>query len=115
MSPRRSGCARRGPDQRALDRPLSNMLPALGRRFHKYSAADALLGARMFTRRHFLTIAGAATIAAPSAARAFEVDRSTPFGGKLIDRRGDGCPLCGRHMLIVEQGDDMRLKELEVV
>lgn len=38
----------------------------------------------MFTRRHFLTIAGAATIAAPSAARAFEVDRSTPFGGKLI-------------------------------
>lgn len=32
-----------------------------------------------------------------------------------IERRGDGCPLCGQHKLIVEQGDDLRLKALEVV
>lgn len=30
-------------------------------------------------------------------------------------RRGDGCPECGQHKLIVEQGEDLRLKELEVV
>lgn len=32
-----------------------------------------------------------------------------------VMRRGDGCPTCGGHKLIVEQGEDMRLKELEVV
>jgi hydrogenase nickel incorporation protein HypA/HybF len=32
-----------------------------------------------------------------------------------IDRRGDPCPTCGGYQLIVQQGDDMRLKELEVV
>ncbi len=32
-----------------------------------------------------------------------------------IQRRGDPCPSCGSHQLIVEQGDEMRLKELEVV
>ena len=32
-----------------------------------------------------------------------------------LDRRGDGCPDCGQHMLIVDQGDELRLKELEVV
>jgi hydrogenase nickel incorporation protein HypA/HybF len=32
-----------------------------------------------------------------------------------IERRGDPCPGCGSHQLIVEQGEEMRLKELEVV
>jgi hydrogenase nickel incorporation protein HypA/HybF len=32
-----------------------------------------------------------------------------------IDRRGNPCPGCGGYKLIVNQGEDMRLKELEVV
>jgi len=32
-----------------------------------------------------------------------------------LDRRGDGCPNCGQHMLILNQGEELRLKELEVV
>ena len=31
-----------------------------------------------------------------------------------VDRRGDGCPHCHGHMLIMQQGEEMRLKELEV-
>ena len=29
--------------------------------------------------------------------------------------RGDGCPRCGGHKLLVTGGDELRLKELEVV
>lgn len=32
-----------------------------------------------------------------------------------IGRRGDPCPNCGGYTMIVEQGEEMRLKELEVV
>jgi hydrogenase nickel incorporation protein HypA/HybF len=32
-----------------------------------------------------------------------------------LARRGDGCPTCGGFTLIVEQGEELRLKELEVV
>ena len=32
-----------------------------------------------------------------------------------IERRGDPCPGCGGFGMIVEQGDELRLKELEVV
>lgn len=32
-----------------------------------------------------------------------------------IGRRGDPCPECGGFGMIVEQGDELRLKELEVV
>ena len=32
-----------------------------------------------------------------------------------IGRRGDACPLCGSYQLIVQQGEEMRLKELEVI
>ena len=32
-----------------------------------------------------------------------------------IGRRGDSCPNCGGYTMIVEQGEEMRLKELEVV
>ena len=32
-----------------------------------------------------------------------------------IGRRGDACPLCGGYQLVVQQGEDMRLKELEVI
>ena len=32
-----------------------------------------------------------------------------------IGRRGDPCPDCGGFAMIVEQGDELRLKELEVV
>ncbi len=32
-----------------------------------------------------------------------------------IGRRGDACPSCGGYTMIVEQGDEMRLKELEVI
>ena len=33
----------------------------------------------------------------------------------LVQRRGDSCPECGSYGMIVEQGDELRLKELEVV
>jgi hydrogenase nickel incorporation protein HypA/HybF len=32
-----------------------------------------------------------------------------------MERRGDPCPHCGGYQLIVEQGEELRLKELEVV
>lgn len=32
-----------------------------------------------------------------------------------LERRGDACPSCGGYQLIVEQGEELRLKELEVV
>jgi hydrogenase nickel incorporation protein HypA/HybF len=32
-----------------------------------------------------------------------------------VKRRGDPCPSCGEFGMIVEQGDELRLKELEVV
>ena len=32
-----------------------------------------------------------------------------------VTRRGDPCPFCGEFGMIVEQGDELRLKELEVV
>jgi len=32
-----------------------------------------------------------------------------------VKARGDGCPTCGGFQLIMEQGEEMRLKELEVV
>ncbi len=32
-----------------------------------------------------------------------------------LDRRGEPCPGCGGYTMIVEQGEEMRLKELEVV
>lgn len=32
-----------------------------------------------------------------------------------IERRGDGCPNCGSHQLIVTGGEDMKIKALEVV
>jgi hydrogenase nickel incorporation protein HypA/HybF len=45
-------------------------------------------------------------------ARAWCMDCSESIA---IDRRGDACPGCGGYTLIVEQGEEMRLKELEVV
>jgi len=35
--------------------------------------------------------------------------------GVSITARGDACPSCGGFMLIVEQGEELRLKTLEVV
>ena len=32
-----------------------------------------------------------------------------------LERRGEPCPRCGGYQLIVEQGEELRLKELEVV
>lgn len=32
-----------------------------------------------------------------------------------IGARGDGCPACGGHKLLVTAGDELRLRELEVV
>ena len=32
-----------------------------------------------------------------------------------VAHRGDGCPGCGGHTLIMEQGEELRLKELEVI
>lgn len=32
-----------------------------------------------------------------------------------VRRRGDGCPRCGGYHLIVQQGEELKLKELEVV
>lgn len=34
---------------------------------------------------------------------------------ETIARRGDACPECGGFTLIVQQGDELRLKELEVI
>ena len=31
-----------------------------------------------------------------------------------VGKRGDGCPNCGSFTLIMQQGEEMRLKELEV-
>jgi hydrogenase nickel incorporation protein HypA/HybF len=35
--------------------------------------------------------------------------------GVAVAQRGDGCPSCGGFMLIMEQGEELWLKELEVV
>ena len=32
-----------------------------------------------------------------------------------MERRGDACPNCGGFTMIVEQGEELRLKELEVI
>ncbi len=32
-----------------------------------------------------------------------------------IPRRGEGCPNCGGYQLIVQQGEELKLKELEVL
>ncbi len=32
-----------------------------------------------------------------------------------VEKRGDGCPHCGSFTLIMQQGEELRLKELEVV
>lgn len=34
---------------------------------------------------------------------------------RAIAARGDACPACGGHKVLVTGGDDLRLKELEVV
>jgi hydrogenase nickel incorporation protein HypA/HybF len=34
---------------------------------------------------------------------------------RTLVQRGDGCPACGGHKLMVTGGDELRLKELEVV
>ncbi|HEY2190008.1 MAG TPA: hydrogenase maturation nickel metallochaperone HypA [Caldimonas sp.] len=39
-----------------------------------------------------------------------------PCGAQVeITRHGDACPLCGSYQLQVVRGDDMRVRELEVV
>lgn len=45
-------------------------------------------------------------------ARAWCMDCSVSIA---LERRGDACPGCGGYQLIVEQGEELRLKELEVV
>jgi Zn finger protein HypA/HybF involved in hydrogenase expression len=32
-----------------------------------------------------------------------------------LARRGDGCPECGGHRLVVKAGDGMRLKAIEIL
>lgn len=32
-----------------------------------------------------------------------------------VERRGKGCPNCGGYQIVVQQGEEMRLKSLEVV
>ncbi|MEM1191397.1 MAG: hydrogenase maturation nickel metallochaperone HypA [Pseudomonadota bacterium] len=62
-------------------------------------------------------------VAADGVAAAATLDiREIPGRGWCMDcsesievaRRGDGCPKCGNFMLIMEQGEELRLKELEV-
>jgi hydrogenase nickel incorporation protein HypA/HybF len=45
-------------------------------------------------------------------ARGWCVDCSTSIE---IAERGAGCPRCGSYTVIMQQGDEMRLKELEVL
>ncbi len=63
-------------------------------------------------------------VAADTAAADAELEiREIPGRGWCMDcsesvavtARGDGCPTCGGFKLIMEQGEEMRLKELEVV
>jgi hydrogenase nickel incorporation protein HypA/HybF len=44
--------------------------------------------------------------------RAWCMDCSKPV---TLARRGEPCPDCGGFILIVEQGEELRLKELEVI
>ncbi len=46
----------------------------------------------------------------PGAARCFGCDRDV-----IIIRRGDGCPHCGSYQLIVTGGEELRVKEMEVI
>ncbi|MEM6682708.1 MAG: hydrogenase maturation nickel metallochaperone HypA [Pseudomonadota bacterium] len=46
----------------------------------------------------------------PGQAHCFSCDQDVK-----IERRGDGCPNCGSHQLIVTGGEEMKLKSLEVV
>ena len=44
--------------------------------------------------------------------------RASCFGcGKTVEiaRRGDPCPQCGSHQLVVQGGEELKIKELEVV
>ena len=68
--------------------------------------------------RFAFDVAAAGTLAANAALEIREI----PGRGWCMDcsesievaRRGDGCPRCGCFTLIMEQGEEMRLKELEV-
>jgi hydrogenase nickel incorporation protein HypA/HybF len=38
-----------------------------------------------------------------------------PCGDSVtLSRQGDGCPRCGRHQLMAESGDELRLTEMEI-
>lgn len=46
----------------------------------------------------------------PGTARCFGCNQDV-----TVSRRGEGCPSCGSHRLIVTGGEDMRVKEMEVI
>ncbi|MEO0411336.1 MAG: hydrogenase maturation nickel metallochaperone HypA [Pseudomonadota bacterium] len=46
----------------------------------------------------------------PGAAQCFACDSEV-----TIAKRGDGCPKCGSHQLIVTGGEDMKIKSMEVI
>ena len=63
-------------------------------------------------------------VAADSVAARAELEiREIPGRGWCMDccdtveipRRGEACPACGGYQLIVQQGEELKLKELEVV
>ncbi|GAB5413627.1 MAG: hydrogenase maturation nickel metallochaperone HypA [Congregibacter sp.] len=68
--------------------------------------------------RFAFDVVAAGTVAADAALEIQEI----PGKGWCMDcskeiavaKRGDGCPHCGSYTLIMQQGDEMRLKELEV-
>lgn len=46
----------------------------------------------------------------PGQARCFGCEQDV-----VIAKRGDPCPACGSHQLVVTAGEELRIKELEVV
>ncbi len=46
----------------------------------------------------------------PGRAHCFGCDQDV-----TVERRGDGCPSCGSHQLIVTGGEELKVKEMEVV
>ncbi len=80
------------------------------------------IGALGHVDPHALSFAFDVAAAGTVAANAELEIREIPGRGWCMDcgesvkiaQRGDGCPRCGNFMLIMEQGEEMRLKELEV-
>ncbi|MEM7570390.1 MAG: hydrogenase maturation nickel metallochaperone HypA [Pseudomonadota bacterium] len=62
------------------------------------------------TRGTLMEGANLEILSPPGTAHCFACDNDV-----AIARRGEGCPKCGSHQLIVTAGEDMKIKSMEVV